>query len=99
MHFLFQLISAASSTSLSGQARIGGAGEGAIQLQPREISLIIVWQTVTNEKFKISAGIRSQLVHTDLFTQDRYPPPPWELNKQGPISGPAVWLHTAACAE
>lgn len=50
-------------------ARIGGA----IQLQPREISVIIVWQTVANEKLKISAGIRSQLVRTDLSTQDRYP--------------------------
>lgn len=55
--------------SFTSQATIGGT----MQLQPREISVIIVWQTVANEKLKISAGVRSQLVCTDLSTPGRYP--------------------------
>lgn len=54
-----------------------------------KISVIIVWQTVANEKFKISADPRSQFVHTDPSVQDRPPSPllpqPLELNKRGPI--------------
>lgn len=44
----------------------------ATQRQPWKISFI-VWKTVANEKFNASAGIRNQLVHMDLPTQDWYP--------------------------
>lgn len=43
-----------------------------MDLHPIEISAIVC-ETVANEKLKIPAGIRSQLVHTDLSMQDRFP--------------------------